>query len=169
MEFSVFRKNTQDFRAGIFRPDFSMERYGFPLDISNADTMDLPTARPVDQAAWRLNPPVTPSMFNTSPAKYSPGDTLDSSVSASSSEQSTPPAVTNSSPALRAVRCSSIPSPNALASALRSSLESVAPFWLRIRSGSTPAVQSASTKRRGRFSKRFLTSRLLWVRASFSR
>lgn len=50
-----------------------------------------PASIPVDQAIWRLNPPVTPSRSSTSPAKYSPGTFLDSMVEGLISRTLTPP------------------------------------------------------------------------------
>ena len=49
----------------------------------------------------RLYHPVTPSTFKISPTKYNHGIIFDSMVFLLTSESSTPPAVTNSSPALR--------------------------------------------------------------------
>ena len=51
----------------------------------------------VVHAAWKLNPPVMPSMSSTSPAKCSPGHSLLSIVLNSISRNRTPPQVTNSS------------------------------------------------------------------------
>jgi hypothetical protein len=57
----------------------------------------FPAIQPVVHAAWKLNPPVMPSMSSSSPAKNSPGQTLLSIVLKFTSPNRTPPHVTNSS------------------------------------------------------------------------
>jgi hypothetical protein len=59
--------------------------------------MLVPAIQPVVQAAWKLNPPVMPSMSRTSPAKWSPGTIRLSMVLKLTSFSCTPPQVTNSS------------------------------------------------------------------------
>ena len=59
--------------------------------------MSCATACAVLQAAWKLNPPVTPSMSSTSPAKYSPGQDLLSNEWRCTDSRLIPPHVTNSS------------------------------------------------------------------------
>src|SRR5581483_10276616 len=57
----------------------------------------FPAIQPVVHAAWKLKPPVMPSMSSTSPAKCRPGRTRLSIARKSTSLRRTPPHVTNSS------------------------------------------------------------------------
>jgi hypothetical protein len=57
-----------------------------------------PATLPVAQLEVKLNPPVSPSTFNTSPAKYNHREIFDSIVLGFTSSVLTHPAVTNSSP-----------------------------------------------------------------------
>src|SRR5690606_25597628 len=56
-----------------------------------------PAIQPVVHAAWKLKPPVMPSMSSTSPAKCRPGTSRLSIVLKSTSRRRIPPQVTNSS------------------------------------------------------------------------
>ena len=58
----------------------------------------MPAIRAVVQQFWRLNPPVNPSTFIISPAKYNPLTNFDSIVLGLISFVSTPPAVTMPAP-----------------------------------------------------------------------
>ena len=49
---------------------------------------------PVENAIWRLYPPVSPSRSSTSPAKYNPSTSFDSMLFWDTSCKETPPAVT---------------------------------------------------------------------------
>src|SRR5207247_2261795 len=57
----------------------------------------FPAIQPVVHAAWKLNPPVMPSMSSSSPAKWSPGQIRLSMVLKFTSLKRTPPHVTQSS------------------------------------------------------------------------
>ena len=52
------------------------------------------TVKAVVQAAWKLKPPVMPSISNTSPAKYRWGMFLHAKVEGLTAERLTPPQVT---------------------------------------------------------------------------
>ena len=45
-----------------------LSKMGF-YNIFKLSLAEVPARYPVVQAAWKLNPPVMPSIFNTSPAK----------------------------------------------------------------------------------------------------
>ena len=57
----------------------------------------MPAINPVVQAAWKLKPPVMPSIFNASPAKYKPFVCIASRVQGFMFDNAMPPDVTNSS------------------------------------------------------------------------
>src|SRR5204863_6283092 len=66
-------------------------------EIDSTPAMACPAIHPVVHAAWKLKPPVMPSMSSSSPAKYRPGQMRLSIVLKFTSDRRTPPHVTNSS------------------------------------------------------------------------
>src|SRR5690606_25020278 len=75
------------------------------FQLYNIFAILLPANLPVAHEDCKLKPPVTPSMLRISPAKNKFGHILDCMVFGSTAPRCTPPAVTNSSPERRAIRC----------------------------------------------------------------